>query len=195
MATTVTNLGIIFDQEILFNDQINQPCRTSFFFFRNLFKIRKYLTDEATSKVVHAFLTTTLDQCNHVYFCLPKYQVKKMQRVKNTAARLVTGSSKYDYITPLLQQLHRFPVSYRVVFKFYSLSTKLVMDCALGMSLNRRENHLEHCAQLLQDSQQHQLQEQIHMEIEHSQSVHQNYGIACLTTSEMLEHCLYLKRI
>ena len=61
MATTVTNLGIIFDQEMLFNDQINQPCRTSFFFFSNLFKIRKYLTDEATSKVVHAFLTTTLD--------------------------------------------------------------------------------------------------------------------------------------
>ena len=31
------------------------------------------------------------------------------------------------------------------------------------------------------------------MEIEHSQSVHQNYGMACVTTSEMLEHCLYLK--
>ena len=61
MATTVTNLGIIFDQEILFNDQINQHCRTSFFFLRNLFKIHKYLTDEATSKVAHAFLTTTLD--------------------------------------------------------------------------------------------------------------------------------------
>ena len=30
---------------------------------------------------------------------------------------------------------------------------------------------------------------------EHSQSLHQNCGIACLTTSEMLEHCLYLKRI
>ena len=47
-----------------------------------------------------------------------------MQRVKNTAARLVTGSSKYDYITPLLQQLHRFPVSYRVVFKILLLVYK-----------------------------------------------------------------------
>ena len=61
MAKPVTNLGIIFDQEISSNDRINQLCRTLFFSLRNLFKIRKYLTDEATSKVVHAFVTTKLD--------------------------------------------------------------------------------------------------------------------------------------
>ena len=49
VAKTVTNLGIIFDQEISFNDQMNQLCRTSFFFLRNLSKIRKCLTDEASS--------------------------------------------------------------------------------------------------------------------------------------------------
>ena len=150
MARTVTNLGIIFDREISFNYQINQLCRTSFFLLRNLFKIRKYLTDEATSKVVHAFVTTKLEYCNYLYFGLPKYQVNKMQRVQNTAARLVTRSSKHDHITPLLQQLHWLPVSYRIVFKILLL----VMDCALGMSLSYygRENHLQRCAQVLQDS-------------------------------------------
>ena len=124
MARTVTNLGIIFDREISFNYQINQLCRTSFFLLRNLFKIRKYLTDEATSKVVHAFVTTKLEYCNHLYFGLPKYQVNKMQRVQNTAARLATRSSKHDHITPLLQQLHWLPVSYRVVFKILLLVYK-----------------------------------------------------------------------
>ena len=100
MARTVTNLGIIFDQEISFSDLTNQLCRTSFSFLQNLFQIRKYLTDEAPFKVVHAFLTTKLDYCNHLYFGQPKYLVNKMQRVQNTAARLVTHSSKYDHITP-----------------------------------------------------------------------------------------------
>ena len=86
MAKTVINLGIIFDQEISFNDQINQLCRTSLCFLRNLFKIRKYLTNEATSKVVLSFVTTKLDYCNHLYFGLPNYQVNKMQRVQITAA-------------------------------------------------------------------------------------------------------------
>ena len=124
MARTITNLGIIFDREISFNYQINQLCRTSFFLLRNLFKIRKYLTDEATSKVVHAFVTTKLEYCNHLYFGLPKYQVNKMQRVQNTAARLVTRLSKHDHVTPLLQQLHWLPVSYRVVFKILLLVYK-----------------------------------------------------------------------
>ena len=148
MAGIATNLGIIFDKEILFNDHINQLCRT--FLSGNLFKIRKYLTDEATSKVVHAFVTTKLEYCNYLYFGLPKYQVNKMQRVQNTAARLVTRSSKHDHITPLLQQLHWLPVSYRIVFKILLL----LMDCALGMSLSYygRENHLQRCAQVLQDS-------------------------------------------
>ena len=124
MARTVTNLGIIFDREISFNYQINQLCRTPFFLSRNLFKILKYLTDEATSKVVHAFVTTKLEYCNHLYFGLPKYQVNKMQRVQNTAARLVTRSSKHDHVTPLLQQLHWLPVSYRIVFKILLLVYK-----------------------------------------------------------------------
>ena len=124
MARTVTNLGIIFDREISFNYQINQLCRTSFFLLRNLFKIRKYLADEATSKVVHAFVTTKLEYCNHLYFGLPKYQVNKMQRVQNTVVQLVTRSSKYNHITPLLQQLHWLPVLYCVVFKILLLVYK-----------------------------------------------------------------------
>lgn len=100
MARTVTNLGIIFDQEISFSDLTNQLCRTSLFFLQNLFQIRKYLTDEVTFKVVHAFLTTKLDYCNHLHFGQPKYLVNKMERVQNTAARPVTHSSKYDHITP-----------------------------------------------------------------------------------------------
>ena len=80
MARTVITLGIIFAQEISFNDQVNQLCRTSFSFLRKIFKIHKYLTDEATSKVVLAFVTAKLDYCNHLYFGLPKYQVNKMQR-------------------------------------------------------------------------------------------------------------------
>ena len=122
MAGIVTNLGIIFDKEILFNDHINQLCRT--FIFGNLFKICKYLTDDTTSKVVHAFVTTKLDYCNHLYFGLPKYQVNKMQRVQNTVAQLDTRSSKYDHITPLLQQLHWLPVLYCVVFKILRLVYK-----------------------------------------------------------------------
>ena len=71
----------------------------------------------AASKVIHAFITTRLDYCNHLYFGLPKYKVKKLQQIQNIAARYVTGVRKYDHITPVLIHLHLLPVSYRIVFK------------------------------------------------------------------------------
>ena len=41
-----------------------------------------------------------------------------------TAAQLVTRSSKYNHITPLLQKLNWLPVSYRVIFKILLLVYK-----------------------------------------------------------------------
>ena len=77
-------------------------------------------------------MTAKLDYCNHLSFGLPKYQVNKMQRVQNTAARPVTCSSMYDHITPLLQQFHWLPVSYRVVFKILLLVYKARHGLCLG---------------------------------------------------------------
>ena len=82
-----------------------------------MFRIRRYLDVNAASTVIHTFITTRLDYCNHLYFGLPKYKVKKLQQIQNIAARYVTGARKYDHITPVLVQLHWLPVSYRIVFK------------------------------------------------------------------------------
>ena len=35
----------------------------------------------------------------------------------NSAARLVTGTRKYDHITPVLKQLHWLPINKRIEFK------------------------------------------------------------------------------
>ena len=70
----------------------------------------------AASTIIHAFITTRLDYCNHLCFGLPKYKVKKLQQIQNIAARYVSGARKYDHITPILLQLHWLPVSYRIVF-------------------------------------------------------------------------------
>ena len=37
----------------------------------------------AASTVIHAFITTRLDYCNHLYIGLPKYKVEKLQKIQN----------------------------------------------------------------------------------------------------------------
>ena len=113
----VTSLGVILDKHMSFGDQIDHVCKSSINHLRNLFRNRRYLDVKAASTVTHAFITTRLICCNHLYFGLPKYKVKKFQQIQNIAARYVTGARKYDHITPVLEQLHWLPVSYRIVFK------------------------------------------------------------------------------
>ena len=43
--------------------------------------------------------------------------VCRLQRVQNTAARIVTLTRKYDSITPIMFKLHWLPVHSRIIFK------------------------------------------------------------------------------
>ena len=42
--------------------------------------------------------------------------IGSLQCVQNTAARIVTLAKKFDYITPVLIQLHWLPVHFRILF-------------------------------------------------------------------------------
>ena len=78
VSSTATNLGFKFDKNLCCHDQIKQVFKSSFYFIRNIAKIRNYLTDSATESVVHAFITSKLDYCNSLYYGLPKYLLKRL---------------------------------------------------------------------------------------------------------------------
>ena len=44
-------------------------------------------------------------------------RIKRLQSIKNAAARLVSGIRKFERITPVLQNLHLLPVAKRVAYK------------------------------------------------------------------------------
>ena len=69
------------------------------FSLRNIAKIRKYLTGDSAKCVVHALITSKLDNCNALSYGLPQQLLFKLQSVQNSAARVVTRTRKYDHIT------------------------------------------------------------------------------------------------
>ena len=61
---------------------------------------------------------------------IPKYQVNRLQKVINAAARVVCLVPKFDHITPTLMRLHWLPVKHRVIFKIVLLVYKALHGLA-----------------------------------------------------------------
>ena len=116
------DLGVVFDHHMTMHENITKTCASCYFHLRNISSIRDSLTDEATIQLVHAFVSSRIDYCNSLLYGIPEYAIKRLQRVQNLAARVVTRSSKYSSITPMLKKLHWLPVKYRIIFKVVLLT-------------------------------------------------------------------------
>ena len=96
------------------SEHITSVCRGANFQLRQLRRIRPFLTQDSCAKLTHAFVTSRLDYGNSLLSGLPQYQIKKLQRVLNSAARLVSLKPKFEHISLVLMQLHWLPVTQRI---------------------------------------------------------------------------------
>jgi hypothetical protein len=73
--------------------------------------------------------------------------VSKLQRVQNTAAKLVTRKKKYEHITPTLVALHWLPFKFRCQYKlllyaFKALQEAKTFSLSSHLSKGFSEEHL-----------------------------------------------------
>jgi exonuclease III len=116
-AQSARNIGVIFDTNMLMKEHVKSVCQKSHFHLRNVGLIRKYLTENACATLIHSLISTRLDYCNSLLSKLPANTIQPLQRVQNTAARIVSLTRKRDHITPVLAALHWLPVKQRIMFK------------------------------------------------------------------------------
>ncbi|XP_030845633.1 uncharacterized protein LOC115925755 [Strongylocentrotus purpuratus] len=116
-ASKVRSLGLTLDSNMSMEPQISSCIRSACYHIRHIRRIRDYLTPHATKQAVHALVTSRLDMYNSTLNGLPDTLIKRLQKVQNSAARLVTRSKLSDHITPVLEDLHWLPVRQRLEYK------------------------------------------------------------------------------
>ncbi|CAC5398574.1 unnamed protein product [Mytilus coruscus] len=148
------------DHPILINrireKQVNAVTKSCYFQIRNIGRIRKYITDAAFKTLVCSFVASRLDYGNALLNEVNVSLVNKLQRVQNTAARLVTRSKK-QHTTPVLVSLHWIPVQYRIQYKLLLYTFKILHGLAsvyLEKLINAyqpsRSRRLENAMRLIQ---------------------------------------------
>ena len=121
-ANSARNLGVIVTNDLSMDVYINNLCRSASFAFYRIDRIRNLLDAKSTKTLVHAFITCHLVMCKSRLCGLPDSHISKLQRIQNSAARLVTRTRLSDHITPLLRDLHWLPVKFRIMYKILLLS-------------------------------------------------------------------------
>ena len=116
-ADKVRNLGITLDPHMTMSAHVSRICSMAYYHLRDIGRIRPFLTVDTTERLVHAFVTSRLDMGNALLYGIARGQLQRLQRIQNSAARLVTGIDRRHHIKPVLQQLHWLPVEQRIHYK------------------------------------------------------------------------------
>ena len=108
-SSCVRNIGTRLDHvdsRMDMERHVNSVCKSCFGQIRQIGYIRKYLSMDATKSLVNSLVTPRLDYCNALLSGVPKTILSNLQNVQNTAARVVTKTSRYCHITLILNHYH-----------------------------------------------------------------------------------------
>lgn len=129
-SSSVHNLCVLFDSSLSFTSHISAVVKNSFFHLRNIARLRSSLSLADAETLIHTLITSRLDYCNALFFGLPKKLIARLQYVQNSAARVLTFTTRSSHITPLLHDLHWLPVASRIHFKILLLTFKTLNGLA-----------------------------------------------------------------
>ena len=96
----------------------------------NLKGVRKHLSQKSTEILMQGLIHSHIDFCNGLFSDFPAYQIDRLQKVQNQAARIVSNSSPDQPSTDILKSLHWLPVRARVLFKILVTVFRIVQGTA-----------------------------------------------------------------
>jgi hypothetical protein len=123
-SDSVKNIGATIDKYMKLDKQVSLTCKSAWYNLYQISKIKKFLSDSQLKSVMQSFVISKLDQNNGLLVGSPKTLISKLQTVQNAAAKLVCGISRYDHVTPPLEDLHWLPINFRIQFKVLLLCYK-----------------------------------------------------------------------
>ena len=130
-SESVRNLGVLLDQSFSMKIQVNQLCKVLYFQLRRISKIRSFLTVDAANALAVAFILSRLDYCNSLLAGLPDHKLTKLQRIQNSAARLVLRKPRRESTTPLLKIPHWLPVKATTEYRVSTLCYQCLNSATL----------------------------------------------------------------
>ena len=106
----------MFDKHLNMCEHANQICRKAQSLLKKI-RGRNCLSVVTAEHLIHAYVTSQLDCCNSLLYGLSNSCILKLQRVQNSAARILYRKKKFYHVTHFFKQLHRLTIRLRIGYK------------------------------------------------------------------------------
>ena len=113
-SESVKSLGVFMDRDLSMNSHISKMLQAGFSALRQIRSIKKCLFYGSSRTLAVALILSRIDYCNTFLARLPEKQLCRVQSLINTTARLITGTRKFNHITPVFKKLHKILL---IIFK------------------------------------------------------------------------------
>ena len=130
VTSALRNLGAVFDSHMTMENNVMKVCQSANFQLRKIAFLKGYLTQDSLRTLVQSFVISRIDYSNSLLVGLPEYQLQRLQRVQNHAARVIAGTAGCSSVTQTLMALHWLPVRQRIVFKLACFVYKVLNGLA-----------------------------------------------------------------
>ena len=122
----VKNVGVYLDKNLNMDKHVNNVVAHCYKILKDIGGIKKSMQKDDVQKLVHAVISQRLDYCNSLFMNINKENLNKLQKVQNSAARMVLGRRRQDSATQALRELHWLNIECRIVFKVILLVYKVI---------------------------------------------------------------------
>ena len=109
-SLVATNIGVDLDLGLKLEKQVNKMASSDWSHLSNILRVRKYFTEA----LVYVFVMSKLDAYNSILAGIPSFQIQKLQKIQNAAAKLVEQAPKFNSATNIRKELHWLPIPHRI---------------------------------------------------------------------------------
>jgi hypothetical protein len=106
------DLGIILDSCLSYDEHIASVVSSCIAGLGQISRIKHIFDRKTLILIINSLIFSKMCYCSAVWSNTSQRNIEKLQAVQNFAARIVTGTRKYDHVTHVLQQLDWLPVKY-----------------------------------------------------------------------------------
>lgn len=126
------DLGVILDTSLTFDHHVSATVASCMSRLGQINRVKHCFDNRTLIIIINALVFSKLFYCSSVWSSTSQSNIAKLQAVQNFACRIVSGSKKYDHVTPILRQLNWLPVKQHMYYRDSIMAFKCMNGLAPG---------------------------------------------------------------